>query len=237
MKDQYFGDINDYRKYGLLRALGKASGLSIGVCWLRTESDRRKDGEFRRYLQESSRWRPYDSELYDKLRKLLRPNVRRSVLHAETWKILPQAKYQHSILSDSANDRHQYFAETWNRFRNCPVIFFDPDNGLEVNSVRFGRRGSAKYVYWCELKSAYDQGHSLVVYQHFPHESRDKFINRIVREIKDRLNAPIVDSFRTAYAVFFLVAQKKHVQRFENVHEVMVKQWGNQIHPSAHVVA
>lgn len=36
MKDQYFGDINDYRKYGLLRAITAASALSVTVCWLRT---------------------------------------------------------------------------------------------------------------------------------------------------------------------------------------------------------
>lgn len=29
MKHRYFGDINDYRKYGLLRALSQATGLSL----------------------------------------------------------------------------------------------------------------------------------------------------------------------------------------------------------------
>jgi len=31
MKDQYFGDINDYRKYGLLRAIVRSSELRIMV--------------------------------------------------------------------------------------------------------------------------------------------------------------------------------------------------------------
>ena len=31
MKDQYFGDINDYRKYGLLRALQAGSGLGLAT--------------------------------------------------------------------------------------------------------------------------------------------------------------------------------------------------------------
>jgi hypothetical protein len=50
MKDQYFGDVNDYRKYGLLRALSSVTRLPIGVCWLLTGPDSRSDGEFRRYL-------------------------------------------------------------------------------------------------------------------------------------------------------------------------------------------
>jgi hypothetical protein len=39
MKDQYFGDINDYRKYGLLRILSgmRCSGqsnISAAICWM-----------------------------------------------------------------------------------------------------------------------------------------------------------------------------------------------------------
>lgn len=32
MKDQYFGDINDYRKYGLLRAIIRSSGVRLLVA-------------------------------------------------------------------------------------------------------------------------------------------------------------------------------------------------------------
>jgi len=39
MKNQYFGDINDYRKYGLLRCFAEA-GLNIGVCWMLTPETR-----------------------------------------------------------------------------------------------------------------------------------------------------------------------------------------------------
>jgi hypothetical protein len=31
MKDQYFGDINDYRNYGLLRLLCGSSALSLSI--------------------------------------------------------------------------------------------------------------------------------------------------------------------------------------------------------------
>ena len=31
MKDQYFGDVNDYVKYGLLRALSSEAALRVGV--------------------------------------------------------------------------------------------------------------------------------------------------------------------------------------------------------------
>jgi hypothetical protein len=44
MKNQYFGDINDYHKYGLLRQLGKGGQLTTAVCWMLTPDDGRSDG-------------------------------------------------------------------------------------------------------------------------------------------------------------------------------------------------
>ena len=50
MQDRYAGDIGDFGKFGLLRALS-AAGLSIGVNWYRTippESElARDDGKYR----------------------------------------------------------------------------------------------------------------------------------------------------------------------------------------------
>ena len=48
MKVQYFGDVNDYRKYILLRRI--SSELKIGVCWMLTPDDGRPDGANRGYL-------------------------------------------------------------------------------------------------------------------------------------------------------------------------------------------
>lgn len=75
MKDQYFGDINDYILYGLLRCFGEA-GLSIGVCWMMTPSDGRADGRKIQYLTNSKRWRSYDPNLFDTLTAAVR-NSRR----------------------------------------------------------------------------------------------------------------------------------------------------------------
>jgi hypothetical protein len=44
VKNQYFGDISDYRKYDLLRALAVVGGLKIGVAWMLTPEDGRTDG-------------------------------------------------------------------------------------------------------------------------------------------------------------------------------------------------
>ena len=218
MKDQYFGDVNDYRKYGLLRSIIEGSELSLGVCWLRTANDGRGDGELRRYLHEEVRWRHYDPELYEALKRLLEPGVERSVLHAESWGLLRGARYHHAILSDEARARHLYFDEAWQRLRDAQLMFLDPDNGLEVQSVGFGRKNSGKYLYWREVVEAYRRGHSLVIYQHFRRKKREMFVKDMEDELRQRLDGTHIESFRTAHVVFLVAIRPEHSERvFGNI--------------------
>ena len=71
MKNQYFGDVNDYRKYGLLRLLAGGGTLRIGVCWMLTPNDSGPDGKKTEYLDDRNRdeWQCYDHELYEFLRR------------------------------------------------------------------------------------------------------------------------------------------------------------------------
>ena len=66
MKNQWFGDINDYYKYGFLRLIGKYTNLKIGICWMLTANDGRKPNTS--YLTRPEIWRQHDPELYDFLR-------------------------------------------------------------------------------------------------------------------------------------------------------------------------
>ena len=55
MKHQDVGDINDYRKYALLRALSAGGANRIGVCWMLTPDDGRTDGGKLSCLKQPSR--------------------------------------------------------------------------------------------------------------------------------------------------------------------------------------
>jgi hypothetical protein len=229
VKDQYFGDVNDYRKYGLLRALLEGSQWSLGVCWLRTNNDARRDGESRAYLRQPERWRHYDPALYDALRRLLDPGVARSVRHVASWRLLPGAFYHHGLLTDDARDRHSYFAEAWHRLREPQLLFLDPDNGLEVPSVVYGRRASAKYLYWREVEDAYRHGHSLLIYQHFRRRSRDALVTEVSDQLRRRIPGALVESFRTADAVFLVALRPEHAGGFEKARRLVSDRWNGQI--------
>src|SRR5712691_2688879 len=128
MKNQYFGDINDYRKYGLLRVLANHSRLAAGICWLLTEDDRHGDGELRAYLSRPSRWRHYDPELFDNLQRLVTSDVRRDVRLTREWALIPNATYFETLVRDNLASRDAYFDAVWDALRSCDLIFFDPDN-------------------------------------------------------------------------------------------------------------
>ncbi|MGB7213181.1 MAG: hypothetical protein WBC97_11215 [Gemmatimonadales bacterium] len=233
MKDQYFGDVNDYRKYGLLRALESVTGLSLGVCWLLTSDDGGTDGGFTDFLLQPGQWRRYDPPLYDELRRLLDPGTRRSVQHVRTWSLIPGARYYEAGLADGSG-RERYIDGALDALQECPVVFFDPDNGVEVPSIRFGGRGSSKYIYWQEMEQAYRRGHTLVVYQHFAREKREQHIARLAEQFRQRLQAPMIASFRTPRVVFFLAVQSDHIDKFAGLHERVRETWGDQIRPCQH---
>jgi hypothetical protein len=229
MKNQYFGDINDYRKYGLLRVLNETCGLRLGVCWMLTESDNRSDGEIRDYLKKPNRWRRYDPELYDALQRLSDVNSIRSVQLAEKWTLIPGALYFSRMLKDNKEERMEYFQQVWSELQDCPVIFFDQDNGMEVKSRKYGNQHSSKYLYWREVKETYNQSHSLVIYQHFGRVKRDSFIAEMVKEFQNHLDVPMVVPFQTQHVVFFLVARPEHVNCFEKARSEIKKRWDGQI--------
>jgi hypothetical protein len=231
MKNQYFGDVNDYRKYGLLRILSSIGQLRIGVCWMFTEDDRRTDGQFTQYLYEPQKWRYYDPQLFDLLHKLVLSENIRDVRSTENEQILPGAKYYDEHLADSIEYRRVYFEQMYQQLTGIDLIFFDPDNGIEIKSKPRGGKDSSKYVYWSELSEVFKAGLSILVYQHFPREKRAIFIQRIISEFRSRLGASEIHWFRTPQVVYFLATQPRHSERVGMSINQVMERWGekNQI--------
>ena len=65
MKDQYFGDENDYHKYGLLRSIIRVGDFRTLAVWMLTPDDGSPDGRFIRYLEDPVKWSQFDPNLFD----------------------------------------------------------------------------------------------------------------------------------------------------------------------------
>lgn len=70
MQDRYAGDVDDFVKLGLLRAL--AHGRQLGMVWNRfPDEDHNKDGRHISYLDQPERYRKLDPELFEHLRQVV----------------------------------------------------------------------------------------------------------------------------------------------------------------------
>jgi hypothetical protein len=227
MKHQYFGDENDYRKYGLLRALVAPGGLSLGVCWMLTPGDGRSDGRFVDYLRQPAQ-RRHDPPLYDALASAMATGVRH-LDHVSRLEILPGARFQAATVPEKRPERAAYFRSVLSAMAGVDLLFFDPDNGIEVSSKPRGRRGSAKYLFWDEIESTYRAGHSVLIYQHYPRESRAAYTSRMAAGLENRTRAAAVLTFSTSRVLFLLAAQKQHLARLRIGAEEAARLWESRI--------
>jgi len=212
MKEQYVGDINDYRKYALLRALAGDGQIKIGVCWMLTPPDGRPDGNKIAYLNQPQHER-FDPPLFALLKQVKdAPDARRLVLIEESG-IIPGATYVNTTVPDKLAERQEWFKVALAALRSSDLIFFDPDNGLDVSSKRKGHLNSSKYLYRDEVAETYRAGHSVLIYQHFPREERRAFIERISADLQGLASDSSIWVFLTSHVAFFLIVHPEHEER------------------------
>jgi hypothetical protein len=203
MKEQFVGDVNDYRKYALIRHLARAGGVTVGMCWMLTLPE---VGNLRQYLSDADRWRGYDGGLFDQLRTIIELQEVSRLAAIEASSIIPEARFFNAILTDKTN-RAAYFKDALAALADAELIFFDPDNGV---SPKLQKRGSQKFVYVDEISAAYEQDHSVLVYQHFPRVPRDQFIHNRRADFSSLMPIAQQWCFTTPFAAFFLLVHPKH---------------------------
>jgi len=198
MKNQFVADVNDYFKYGLLRALSNCEDLRpIGIWWMLTDDDAGAHGGKLDYLEDQERYGTCDKDLYKALCRIAKKKKRRVfeieknklINGAQYWpsnvsKVRIAAKASHEKLSDPYS-RALDFKEMLGQFKNCPLIFADPDNGIEIKSA-----SKERHIRWNELVALFNAGKSLVVYQHKARgRSLDDDVPVLLERIRELLGA------------------------------------------------
>lgn len=207
MKDQYAGDINDYAKYLLLR-FARLSFDPVIIAWMLTAGDYRSDGGRIKYLSQPQ-WRDEDPELFDSLRLLVAKD--RCVAGVERIGILEGCVFAPEPIDRGTEERASYFA-TLQRLA-CPdsLVFFDPDNGLEVPSILRHRRGAERYLFWEELAPFRDVGASVLIYQHFPRVNRRLYLDRLLPRLAEKMGDEyaVFAAHSSQVAFLFALRQQK----------------------------
>jgi len=229
MRDNYVGDVGDFYKYGLLRQL--SNNLRLGVVWyLYPGPCKDTDGLHLAYLSDEKKESFYncDPELHQQLSRLILDGERnvqeiqaRGILPRETCfydeplSLADLTKGSKEAISIRIKHRQNWLNGALEATKNCELIFFDPDNGLEVKSTAIHHDKGAKFTFYRELIPFWERGQSLVVYQHKNlHEKATVQIQNRVNEIQDNLRAsvPVQSIYFSSYGgrIFFVVMQKKH---------------------------
>jgi hypothetical protein len=176
MQNRYAGDIGDFGKFGLLRAI--FPDRQLGIIWyLVPDESHNKNGKHIDYLKKAE-FRACDPELFDKLDGLVRTDYR-SVKYLQQLILFRNIVFFSDILSyegASANSeagRHQrlLIRQKWLNAAlkaglKCEVLFLDPDNGLETKSVTKYSKSAVKYVFLDELREFAHICPCVVVYHH-----------------------------------------------------------------------
>ncbi|MCW5684212.1 MAG: hypothetical protein KIT85_07420 [Pseudolabrys sp.] len=219
------GDVGDFAKYAVLRALTKKRALRLGVVWyLFGDESYNNDGRHISYLYKPD-FRILDPDLHDALKKLVESG-RRSVSAVAKAKILPIETIFYdrpiSLVEKQRLSRHERLLEraSWlrralARTASCDVVFADPDNGIETPSIPKHSPKGGKYVFFEELQAFWQRGQSLVIYHHL---NRTLPVARQTLLLRKRLqsefsNAAIIQELtyrRGSCRHFWIIGQQKH---------------------------
>lgn len=236
MQDRYIGDLGDFGKYGLLRALCPSANavagadLSLGMVWyLFPDEGNNNDGRYVQYLDPTAsneeQFRSCDPTVYDALAEIV-GSGRRKVSSIRESGILPIGTlyYEARLTFDElpSLDRggqrlRTEFRTSWLKgaFEStapCDLVFMDPDNGFEVNVAPHHKRGP-KYTFFNELLPFSKRKQSLVVYHHISRRGTSfAQIQKRLAQIEAKLGH---ESFALLYhrgsaRAFFVIPADRH---------------------------
>jgi hypothetical protein len=169
VQDRYAGDVGDYVKLALLRALAVAQPL--GIVWYRVPDEAHNtDGKHTRYLKES-KWRRLDPLVFDALQAIIERGDR-SVSALEGAGLFPEAAFFSDYIPmpgaviDRVVARLEWIASAATKVAGSDLVFMDPDNGLAPEGFNANGKSSIKSATISDLRAFAKPGRTLIVYHH-----------------------------------------------------------------------
>ncbi len=228
MQNRYTGDIGDYSKLGILRAL-QSEGLSIAVNWYLTPDENNSDGRHTQYLYEEQ-YTDCDRQLCDELQMIVDKGDRR-VCYLESEKIL-KAKFYSECLDfrnktklQRAALRSEWHTKALETLYGKDIVCLDPDNGLIVSSAEKTPKEN-KYVLYNELMDYYGHGMSVIYYQHKARKKDDHYYRQFDKLINSG-DFPGAEGLslkftKTSLRYYFFIIQPGHKKAIKNAIEKML---------------
>ena len=236
----YVGDIGDYGKYGLLRAL-LPTDYKLGIVWyLVPDENHLNDGRHIDYLSKP-KFIECDRDFFSILKEII-SSGKRNISQIEQSPVFPKGTtYYSDYLSydgikantpagrlDRVSRREQWLNNALETVHDCDAIFLDPDNGLETPSVKKHSAKAPKYVYYDEIKKFISKTNTLIIYHHLnrsgDHITQIKGREKILGELAGEFYSIMSLRFRPySPRAYFIITNQEQVK--SRVDEFLSSNW------------
>jgi hypothetical protein len=230
MKNQYFGDVGDYGKYGLLRFLA-GNNIKIAVNWYLTPGDGSNDGKHITYLNKEKN-RSYDAELFDLLKEMVYAG-NRSVTEFQNKNVIPNAVYYDNVLRlegaikfERNKNRRKWHEKALETCRGADLVFLDPDNGAcdkEPSKIR----DSIKYCYADEIAGYFKAGQDVVYYCQKGRRTYEQWemAKTLMKRRLPEAGLTAVTFNRGTQRTYIFVLHEESYQRYAGLLQKFLKRW------------
>ncbi len=221
MKNQYFGDNRDLFKYDLITKimLSVNSSKYFSFIPMLTKNDGKNDGNRRDF--ENAKAGTENEDLKKCLKKYGKNCDKNARDFRKIRQYFEQKQIYLNIYKENSNElfehriRAEYFKiENLKKFLTNPLIFIDPDNGLQIKNTK-----SNKHLLYFEVKDLYehmDDNSILMIYQHFP-RARYKYPEYTPEGRSKNLKENVGMRYQPIYIsdneiIFFLLAKNEKMK-------------------------
>ena len=225
MKNQHFGDIDDYGKISLLRFLSE-QGVSVAVNWYLTPDDGEPDAGQIAYLEDVGLWK-YDPRLYLYLKDIVTVKKVRMVSELEKSGLLSQARYYQNVIEDprdySKSERDDVRAQ-WHRkgleiLIGADLVYLDPDSGFRETKPK-KIDDEVKYCYAGEVLDYYKSGSDVCIYSNRGRRSEkqwEDFKNQMKKSLPEAEMMGVTFEKGRQCSFFFAI----HPKRADKMHRYL----------------
>ena len=189
MRNQFVGDIMDYHKYQTINELSRS--CDINVCWMLNEDT---EGQASKFVKHKA---------FDPLSVFLNNLIQtgqRNIEEIEKSELIKVKHYYRQVEDICLTEIRG-------------ILFFDPDNGIEVKSAK---KNDKRYLYYADINRFLPYA-DILVYQHFPRVPRRQYMERLTREIIRETGCSTVFHFPESMVDFILIKNSRENGNDKNI--------------------
>lgn len=219
MQDKYAGDVGDYGKFHLLQCVEKK--LKLGVNWYYTKPFNQKEknnGDGSKRIRDIA---DLDKKLSKKLIKIFDKGKGKNIKDLEKAKLLNTKLYYREEVPKNMEERLEWHHKAIEYFKNCDIVFLDPDNGLKSKQ----KTRLTKYVLLSEIEDYINKGKSIILYSSRGRREKNAYFSKLRKELGNNIRHL---SFHkgTLRDYIFIPANKKHEKTIKCIVEkVKESEW------------